>query len=104
MDNRESKFLGNCMGVTIRSRGDDGHIMFSICVADDGHWHEKLDGASSYWLDELIEKLEQARAFMRTQEPDVVNGKRYGYKFRGAKSVTKSAKKAKKQTARKAET
>ena len=67
------EFKGDCMGVRLVQRGpDDKHICFQLLVED----------SSSYWLDELIEVLQNARASMKHHSPDKVNGRQYGWRFK----------------------
>jgi hypothetical protein len=75
------QFRGNCMGVKLRERGpNDPHITVILEVEDDENWYEQCD-FSSYWLDELIEKLQQAKKFCESQEPDNYENHQYGWKF-----------------------
>lgn len=59
------QFHGSCMGVDIRSRGGDvkDHAMVVMYVEDDEIWHEK-ESFSSYWLDEQIRVLQEAKAYL----------------------------------------
>jgi hypothetical protein len=75
-------FLGRCMGVRLKARGaGDPHITFTLLVEDDGTWHEK-NTISSFWIEELIGVLQQALVFCKSQKPDVVKGRQYGWRFR----------------------
>ena len=75
------EFKGKCKGIGLRKRGiDDPHIEVVLLVEDDEIWHE-TGSFSSYWVDELIEKLQEAKKYIETKEPDVYNGTQYGYKF-----------------------
>ncbi len=77
-------FNGNCKGVRLKKRSKkDDHIVVVIMTEDDGKWID-IDEFSSFWIDEMIEKLQEAKKFIETQEPDIYNynGKQYGYKFR----------------------
>jgi hypothetical protein len=63
----EPKFLGESVGVRIDPRGDgkkDRHLMVTIMAEDDGNWHDK-DSMSSFWLDETIEVLQEARRWLK---------------------------------------
>jgi len=78
----QQDFLAKCMGVRLRQRGlRDPHITFSLLVEDDGRWYEK-DAISSHWLEELIGVLRVALTVCRSQEPDVVRGQQYGWRWR----------------------
>ncbi len=75
------EFKGNCKGVRLEKRGkNDNHIKVILLTEDDDNWFEG-DSFSSFWIDELIEKLIQAKKFIETQEPDIYDGVQYGYKF-----------------------
>ena len=37
---------------------------------------------SSYWIDDLIEQLNNAKLFIESQEPDIYKDKQYGFKFK----------------------
>lgn len=78
----QREFKGDCMGVRLVPRGaDDRHICFEVMVEDDEVWRAKMN-VSSAWLDELIEVLQNARASMRHHDPDKVDGRQYGWRFR----------------------
>jgi len=66
------KILGDCMGVKLSARRDgDPHLCFTIMVENDGEWFERM-GASSAWLDELIDVLQQARDYCaKHHAPDI---------------------------------
>ena len=73
------EFKGDCMGVRLVQRGpDDKHICFQLLVEGRGSGSY----SSSYWLDELIEVLQNARASMKHHSPDKVNGRQYGWRFK----------------------
>ena len=76
-------FRGDCMGVKISERGpNDRHLIVTLEVEDDGSWSD--EGCfSSHWLDELIEQLECARSYLKTQTPDINDGVQYGWKTKG---------------------
>ena len=86
------EFKGECKGVRLVSRGKkDSHISIEILAKDDGNWFECGTPFSSYWVNELIQKLQEAKQFIETQEPDIYEGKQYGYKFKEyGKYITKS--------------
>ena len=47
----EQTFLGRCMGVGLRKRGDnDNHVVFVIIYEDDGNWFASENSVSSYWM------------------------------------------------------
>lgn len=79
-------FKGECKGIRLvprNSKDGDNHILVQFLTEDDGMWHEEEGLGSSYWIDELIEQLCDAREYIKTQEPDIAeNGKQYGYKFK----------------------
>ena len=75
----EQYFRGSCMGVKLSRRGRDEHVMITTLIEDDGIWHEKSN-FSSYWLDEMIEKLIAAKAYLEDEAEPEPSG--YGYKFK----------------------
>lgn len=78
------EFKGSCKGVRLEKRGsNDNHIQVVLLTEDDENW---FDGErfSSYWIDEMIEKLQDAKRYIETQEPDIYNGRQYGYRFSNA--------------------
>lgn len=86
MDNEYLKnviavFTGDCKGVAITKRGNtDNHLCFNIITEDDEQWFgSQSESSSSSWIDELIEQLIRARDFLKSQDPDMHNGKQYGY-------------------------
>jgi hypothetical protein len=61
----EKAFLGKCMGVGLRRRGDDDlHVMFTLLVEDDGNWYVSSGNISSHWFPELMEVLDEARHWL----------------------------------------
>lgn len=42
----------------------------------------KKNKFSSYWIDDLIEQLKNAKSFIESQEPDVYEKRQYGFKFK----------------------
>lgn len=79
------EFKGTTKGVKLEKRGiNDDHIIVVILVEDDGEWYAK-DFFSSYYIDELIEQLQEAKKYIETQTPDMFQGEVYGYKFINSK-------------------
>ena len=81
----EKEFKGNCKGIKLTKRKrneNDNHICVQILTEDDGDWFASCNSFSSYWIDDLIEQLKITKAYIETQEPDMYNGKQYGWKFR----------------------
>ena len=75
------EFKGECKGIGLRKRGvNDPHVEVVLLVEDDETWYE-TGSFSSCWIDELIEKLQEAKKYLETKEPDIYNGVQYGYKF-----------------------
>lgn len=71
------EFTGSCFKIELCQRGGgDLHINVKVHVED-----VKMN-FSSYWLDELIEKLQAAREYCGTQKPDLVTGRQYGWRFK----------------------
>lgn len=54
------KFSGNCMGVDLSEDGS----MFTLCVEDDESWFAK-ETVNTFWLRELIEKLQEAERYLQ---------------------------------------
>lgn len=79
------EFKGQCMGVGLSDRlSVDSHITVHTMVEDDGEWYV-TNHFSSYWIDELIQKLQEANNYLKTQTPDIYDHKQYGYKFKKVK-------------------
>ena len=79
----EKWFKGSCKGVRLEKRGDnDNHILVVLLTEDDETWYDG-DRFSSSWIDEMIEKLQEAKKYIETQEPDINElGRQYGWKFK----------------------
>lgn len=74
-------FKGDCMGVSIESRGvGDLHACIAVLIEDDEEWFEKLS-VSSCWLPELIEKLQDAQRYLE-QSADKEEDGFGGYRLR----------------------
>jgi hypothetical protein len=57
------KILGECFGIQLIKRGiGDSHVCINIMVEDDEIWHNEMT-LSSYWLDEMIEVLQQTKDY-----------------------------------------
>jgi hypothetical protein len=77
------EFKGDCKGVRLKNRSEnDNHICVEILTEDDENWFVSETSFSSYWIDELIEQLQNAKSFIETQEPDIYKNKQYGFKFK----------------------
>lgn len=77
-------FKGNCKGVRLVKREEnDPHICIQILTGDDGNWFvDDKSKFSSYWIDDLITQLQEAKSYIESQDPDIYEGKQYGYKFK----------------------
>jgi hypothetical protein len=76
-------FKKECKGVVLERRGeDDNHICVRIVTQDDGSWFSSKESFSSYWIDELIIALQEAKKYIETQEPDIYDNRQYGWKFK----------------------
>lgn len=70
------QFLGGCAGVKLytypthppNEAGD--HVGFKLLIEDDGTWHEKDFSMSVFWMEDLIEELDKARAYLKTLNLD----------------------------------
>lgn len=79
---RDVEFKGECKGVRLSARGaGDDHICLQILTEDDEQWFASSQPFSSSWIDELIEQLQRTKLWLQTQEPDIYDGRQYGYKF-----------------------
>jgi hypothetical protein len=79
-------FLGDCMGVRLVPRGPgDDHICFEILAEDDENWFVKGSMTDSGWIDEMIAMLQAAKRYLKTQQPDMHEGRQYGWNFRRKK-------------------
>lgn len=82
------EFKGKCKGIKLTKRNEnknDNHICLQILTEDDGEWFDSNNSFSSSWIDELIELLQITKAYIETQDPDMYNGKQYGWKFKDKK-------------------
>lgn len=75
-------FYGGCHALRLCYRGiTDSHICYEILTEDDGNWFLSRNGASSFWLPEMLELFKTADKWLKTNaEPDLYNGVQYGYK------------------------
>ena len=79
----EKEFKGRCKGVKLTKRGkDDNHICLQIITEDDDSWFPSDIPFSSSWIDELIQQLQFAKKYIETHEPDIYEGRQYGWKFK----------------------
>lgn len=77
------EFKGKCKGVKLIKRSEnDNHICVIIITEDDENWFESETSFSSYWIDELIEQLKNAKSFLETQNPSIHEGRQYGWEFK----------------------
>lgn len=79
-----AEFLGQCFGVILTERREDGHVCFSIVVEDDGNWfYSKSPESSSFWLTELHEQMGHALEWCKNHaDPDMYEGRQIGWKVR----------------------
>ena len=83
MSHKNIEFKGELMGVRLVPRGQtDRHISVQMLIEDDEHWHDLGSRFSSSWIGELIEQLQEAKKYMKTQERSMHKGKQYGYQFK----------------------
>lgn len=62
-------FLGECVGVRLVTRGPiDNHICFEILVEDDGMWGKSSSFASSYWIPELMEVMQEVYSYLQNEQ------------------------------------
>lgn len=66
-------------GIRFDKRGEnDRHVVLRLLGEDDGNWFDRDVYFSSFWLDELIRVLEQAKRDMQ----EGCESEQWGYKFR----------------------
>jgi hypothetical protein len=62
------KFLGECFGIEIKDNGhDNNYKLLSVMVQNDEVWFNKEE-FSSYWLDDLINVLTQAKNYINKEK------------------------------------
>ena len=77
------KILGTQFGIKLEPRGPtDNHICFTILSEDDETWFEKDVSGSTYWLDDLIGVLQDAKTELE-QNPHLYTRNQWGYNFKG---------------------
>ena len=70
-----TEFKGAQFGVKLTPRGDnDPHVCIQLLGEDDEHWFEIGDPFSSFWIDDLIQQLQNAKKALETMPKD-----RHGY-------------------------
>jgi len=63
------KFLGECAGVEVKHSTYQvagktyDHYLFTILIDDDGFWHVPIT-LDTEWIDDLIDVLQQAAAYV----------------------------------------
>jgi len=69
-------------GIRFVPRGPkDNHVCLQILSEDDGHWHQSMGQSfSSFWLDDLIRALQEAKLKLDTKAVFQSDG--FGWKFR----------------------
>jgi len=80
----EKVFLGTCFGVGLSWRGpNDKHVCFTILTEDDGSWFASDNSASSAWLPECIQVIQEAYDWVKKHcKPDKYKGIQCGWKFK----------------------
>lgn len=80
------EFKGELVGVRLRPRQshiNDLHVLFEIIHEDDGTWAVSDAPISSHWVGDYLQVLAEAQAWMQKNcEPDMHDGKQYGWNFR----------------------
>lgn len=59
------EFKGVCKGVRVVPK--KGGFSVILITEDDENWHDG-DRFDSHWIDELMEKLEEAKKYLKTKE------------------------------------
>ena len=58
-------FLGDCMGIALSKRSqNDEHIVFTILHEDDGYWFPSINPASSFWINDLKEVIDEVIKYL----------------------------------------
>lgn len=86
-------FLGGQFGIVLKNRGEnDNHVCFQILNEDDGNWFISETGTSSSWLDDLKYVLTETEKWIKKNcEPDLYDGRQFGWKFKN-KTENRSSK------------
>ena len=75
-----TELKGNQFGVRFKRRGhDDPHICIQIIGEDDEHWFDIGNSFSSFWIQDLIDQLETAKALLDARYKKDPSG--FGYTF-----------------------
>ena len=75
------RILGEQFGVEFKQRGHkDNHICIQLLNEDDENWFDKGKSFSSYWIDDLIQVLNLAKAELESKAKKDKKG--WGYVFR----------------------
>lgn len=72
-------FLGRKKSVRLTQTSKQQHIIVNILTENAEPYIQH--SFSSRFIDELIEKLQEANEYIKTQDPVIVDGKHYAYKF-----------------------
>jgi hypothetical protein len=85
----EKVFLGQQVGIGLNRRGGercgavDPHVCFTILTEANGNWFVSCGMRSSYWFKDLTSVTAEAIAWCTANcEPDVVDGKTWGWRFK----------------------
>lgn len=63
-----SEIRGQSFGIRFVPRGEkDPHICIQLLGEDDEHWFKVGESFSSFWIDDLIMQLKQAKLYLKTQ-------------------------------------
>ena len=75
------KILGELQGVEIVPRYiNDPHVLLQLLGEDDGIWHKQGNQFSAFWLDELIDVLQQAKTKLETSKK--FKKTQWGYEYK----------------------
>jgi len=75
--------LGESHGARLAQRGvNDLHICIHLLVEDDGKWYEECADFSSYWLQDIIELMNQVKTELNSN-PGIERDGEYGWRFKG---------------------
>ena len=74
------KILGEQFGVEFLARGEnDKHIVVQLLSEDDEIWHKMGNPFSSFWIDDLIAVINQAKIYLEGKPKDPSGfGRKFG--------------------------
>ncbi len=81
--NKIMEIKGGQLGVILHPRSnEDNHVCVQIISEDDGNWSKNGQYFSSFWIDDLIFVLEEAKEKMKRKCKKGKDG--FGYEFKNS--------------------